>query len=65
MPSIPESKRKMVSLDGVSKKPVPLTRDNFDLVHEHRDYSATIRVEFGEEFLKAEFPSVDERWSGH
>ena len=55
----------MVSLDGVSKKPVPLTRDNFHLVHEHRDCSATIRVEFGEEFLKAEFPSVDERWSGH
>ena len=65
MVDLPTKVRKVVPFTNVSKKPVPLTVDNFHLVHEPAEYGATIRVEFSEENLRQELLPVDERGDGY
>ena len=54
---------KVVTIAGVDRKPVFLTKDNYKLVHEPKQHSGTINIEFSESNLRCQLPPVVERWN--
>ena len=55
----------MVPLAAADKKPVFLTAENFHRVHEPKEHSGTIKVEFSESNLRIELPPVVEKFNGY
>ena len=62
---IPGAEPEKVSLSGVDRKPVYLTKDNFHLVHEPKQHSGTVNVEFSESHRRDVLPPVIDKWDGY
>ena len=62
---LPGAEPEKVSLSGVDRKPVYLTKDNFRMVHEPKQHSGTVNVEFSESHRRDVLPPVIDKWDGY